>query len=428
MNLMLLKKYNMSNTKHYLIELRNATIMWITVACVLLGWLWFCYDLFSKLGKQLEEHNQKKIQTIDNIRSEGISSDQKLVDDGLDGLRLATIKKLVPGITTTIGVGTPEEQKNLETLRRITKKDTSEKDYIVWLKNSWDAQSKENLEKVQKDIAEIIPVFSGVSGVYGTENTKHITGKITLKSLIDFIQNDIAAEYHLWHAMGAIGIEWVRFDKDGSEIGAYDIPLRFDKVSNRDAIQLLEFLARTGGIKIQKMQNNQFSIDHTYPRTDSKLSKTDDEISTLKNPLIIVNNLSISPTGKDASLLIQESQEWNIALTLTFYIRWVSGDHLMRMDQSLAKNIGDVQPGALISQANKLLSMCQNKLNCSEENKIADIINILNSARDTYKNILSADKTSSPISRVKRRSDLMTTVASIQKKLSQIEETQKNTP
>ncbi|MEI6711831.1 MAG: hypothetical protein WCK88_06725 [bacterium] len=72
--------------------------------------------------------------------------------------------------------------------------------------------------------------------------------------------------------------------------------------------------------------------------------------------------------------------------------------------------------------------MCRKKMSCTEENKIADIISLLNSAHDTYKNILTADKASSPITRVKRRSDLMTTVSSIQNKLTQIEEFQKNNP
>jgi hypothetical protein len=271
-------------------------------------------------------------------------SDQKITETNVDDLRLTTITNIVPGIRLTIGIGTTEEQKNLETIKRITKKDSAEKDYTTWLKSSWDAQSKENLEKVQDDIAEIIPVFSGVSGIPGTENTKHITGKITLKSLIDFIQHDIAEEYHLGHAMGAIGIEGVRFNQDGSEIGAYDIPLKFDKVSNKDVINLLDFLSRTGGIKVQKMQNSQFSIQHTYPRIDKKLSQLEDTLSKLKNPLIIVNNLSISPIGNDVSVVTEEYQEWNISLTLTFYIRGVSEDHLMKMDQLLAKNIGDAQP------------------------------------------------------------------------------------
>jgi hypothetical protein len=87
------------------------------------------------------------------------------------------------------------------------------------------------------------------------------------------------------------------------------------------------------------MENNQFSIRHIYPRNDSKLSKTEDTLSQLKNPLILVNNLTISPSEKDIAFSIQEKQEWNISITLTFYIRGVSSDHLIRMDQSLDKNI-----------------------------------------------------------------------------------------
>jgi hypothetical protein len=123
----------MPNTKKYIVELRNACIAWAIVSCVLLVGLWFAFNFFAKLGLQLEEHNQKKIQTIDNIRTEGIVSDQKLSKEAIDGLRLTTIKSLVPSISGTLGVGTTEEQKNLATISRITQKDTSEKDYITWL-------------------------------------------------------------------------------------------------------------------------------------------------------------------------------------------------------------------------------------------------------------------------------------------------------
>jgi hypothetical protein len=64
---------------------------------------------------------------------------------------------------------------------------------------------------MQKDIAEIIPIFAGVSS---NKNTENISGKITLKKLIDFIQIDIAKKYHLGNAMGAIGINSVKFIKE----------------------------------------------------------------------------------------------------------------------------------------------------------------------------------------------------------------------
>lgn len=160
MNQKFLKKYNMPTNRKYIVELRNATILWVVIGCVLLSGLWFSLDFFSKLGQQLEEHNQKKIQTIDNIKMEGIISDKQLAEGMKDGLRLSTIKNLVPSITTTLGIGTTEEQKNLATLRKITQKDTSEKDYITWLQASWDESSKKNLDTLQEEIAEIIPIFS----------------------------------------------------------------------------------------------------------------------------------------------------------------------------------------------------------------------------------------------------------------------------
>jgi hypothetical protein len=100
----------------------------------------------------------------------------------------------------------------------------------------------------------------------------------------------------------------------------------------------------------------------------------------------------------------------------------------MKMNQSLDKSIWNTQNGELINRSITLLSTCKNKLSCSEENKISDLSNLFNAARDTYKSILAADKTGSPISRVKRRSDLMTTVAAMERKLSQLESIVNTTP
>jgi hypothetical protein len=87
------------------------------------------------------------------------------------------------------------------------------------------------------------------------------------------------------------------------------------------------------------MENNQFSIRHIYPRDESEISQREDSLSQLKNPLILINSIALSPSGKDTTLSIEESQQWNIALTLTFYIRGVSTDHVMKMNQSLDKSI-----------------------------------------------------------------------------------------
>ncbi|MFA6080168.1 MAG: hypothetical protein WC753_01670 [Candidatus Gracilibacteria bacterium] len=417
----------MKNNKSALVELRNNTIIWCIITIVLIVLLWFSYNFFTQLGNQLVVHNQKKVQTITNIVTEGIISDQVLSDASKDDMRWQTIQKLVPGIKTTIGViGTPDGIKNIATIKKITQKGDKTLEYKEWLKTSWDAQSKENLDQMQKDIAEIIPIFAGVSS---NKNTENISGKITLKKLIDFIQIDIAKKYHLGNAMGAIGINSVKFIKEGSDIGAYDIPLKFDNIDNKDVLQLLDFLSTTGGIKIQKKENGGFSITHTNPRELRRGEITGDtvsKISQLKNPLIIVQNIVINPSEKDVSLITETSQKWDINMTLTFYIRGASSDFILKMDQNLIQRLGEGNtPGTLLGKANQMLQMCQKNLNCSDENKIADLINLLSTAKNTYKGIRDADQNSSPIAMVTRRSDLMSTVTSLEKKLQQIESDQK---
>jgi hypothetical protein len=94
----------MKNNKSALVELRNNTIIWCIITIVLIVLLWFSYNFFTQLGNQLVVHNQKKVQTITNIVTEGIISDQVLSDASKDDMRWQTIQKLVPGIKTTIGV------------------------------------------------------------------------------------------------------------------------------------------------------------------------------------------------------------------------------------------------------------------------------------------------------------------------------------
>ena len=110
-------------------------------------------------------------------------------------------------------------------------------------------------------------------------------------------------------------------------------------------LNLLDFLGQTGGIKIQKMENNQFAIQHLNAQVDQQTLPTQDaSLSQLKNLLITIPSLSITPSEKDTLIATEEPQEWNIAITLTFYIRGVSGDHLMKMDLALGRDIGDKEP------------------------------------------------------------------------------------
>ncbi len=73
-------------------------------------------------------------------------------------------------------------------------------------------------------------------------STQDIAGKITLKSLNDYIQTNIVEKYGLANAFGQIGIDRVKFMEEAPEVGVYDIPLLFEKVPNENVLNLLQFL------------------------------------------------------------------------------------------------------------------------------------------------------------------------------------------
>lgn len=111
--------------------------------------------------------------------------------------------------------------------------------YIPWLEKSWSGDAESMLTKTQSDIAEVIPVFTGISEIASTQD---IAGKITLKSLNDYIQTNIVEKYGLANAFGQIGIDRVKFMEEDPEVGVYDIPLHFEKVPNENILNLLQFL------------------------------------------------------------------------------------------------------------------------------------------------------------------------------------------
>ncbi len=70
--------------------------------------------------------------------------------------------------------------------------------YIAWLEKSWTGEAQTELTQTQTDIAEIIPVFAGISEINSTES---IGGKITLKSLIEYVQTNIVDQFSLSNAL-----------------------------------------------------------------------------------------------------------------------------------------------------------------------------------------------------------------------------------
>ncbi len=207
--------------------------------------------------------------------------------------------------------------------------------YISWLEKSWTSEAESDLTKTQTDIAEIIPIFAGVAEL---ESTQNIIGKITLKTLNNYIQTNIVEKFGLVNAFGQIGIDQVKFSKEAPEIGLYDIPLKFERVPNENVINLLQFLNKTGGAKITETGKTVL-INHIAPLT----SKVDDGQSSLKNLLITVKEMKVSPTPiktenqetRSVNIVTQSRALWDIDITLQFYIRGVSSDYIAILDKSI---------------------------------------------------------------------------------------------
>jgi ethanolamine utilization microcompartment shell protein EutS len=196
--------------------------------------------------------------------------------------------KLVPTLQKLIGAGTPSSGKNILTMKTISQK-VGSGDYITWLEKSWTGEAQTELTQTQADIAEIIPVFAGISEINSTES---IGGKITLKSLIEYVQTNIVEQYGLSNVLGQIGINTVVFLVESGDIGIYEVPLEFEKVSNENIIHLLQFIGKTGGVKVTETGKN-ITIEHLLSRP---IKNTLQNESTLKNLLVTIKDMSITPT------------------------------------------------------------------------------------------------------------------------------------
>lgn len=210
-----------------IITLRNSSIVWISITTVALLSAWWIHGYFSDSGSKVLNNVGELNNTLQLIREEGVISTKnwsELSPEEKKNERWSTMTKLVPTLQKLIGVGTPAAGKNIVTMKTISQK-VGGGDYINWLEKSWTGEAQTELTQTQADIAEIIPVFAGISEVNSTES---IGGKITLKSLIEYVQSNIVDQYGLSNALGQIGINTVKFLSESGDIGVYEVPLQFE--------------------------------------------------------------------------------------------------------------------------------------------------------------------------------------------------------
>jgi len=114
-----------------------------------------------------------------------------------------------------------------------------------------------------------------------------------------------------------------------------------------------------------------------------------------------------------------KSDNWDVRMTLQFFIRGASRDHIAALDTNITTLLDkNGKSGSLIGRGNDLLKICNN---CPESTQIKDIITLLGNARIAYDSIILQEKNPknefSPIEILAHRTDLMTTVETLQKKL-----------
>lgn len=416
--MLLSKNWPMKNDNS-LTSLRSNALINIGILCVILLSNWWIYSVIADTWIQ-------KIKQIESLKIEHdlLINEWVITKKPWDTLtpeekkneRWQTQTKLVPSLQKMIWIGTPQASKNILKIKDMSQ--VTQTPYIQWLKASWTDESDATLTKTQEDIAEVIPLFARISEA---DSTEIISGKITLKTLIDYVQQNIVEKFALWNALGQIGISTVDFPENG-DIGIYEVPLRFEWVQNANIMELLKFTKSTGEVRIIDEDNN-ITLEH---KTHNPLKNTVAHSSKLGNLLITVKELIIIPTHKDPNNpeweITTKSSLWDVHITLLFYIRWASRDHIATLDRDITTLLSKTWwEESLVQLGNAALKRCNN---CPEAPYIKDILHLLGNADNAYKSIIAQEKNPksifTPIEILEHRTWLLLTLDSLEKKLKKI--------
>ncbi len=126
------------------------------------------------------------------------------------------------------------------------------------------------------------------------------------------------------------------------------------------------------------------------------IKTSDGTQSSLKNLLITVKDMNITPTRiegqeeKSINITTKSKSMWDVNITLQFYIRGVSRDHIAALDTTITSLLDKSGKGiSLMGKGNALLKACNG---CSEAPQIRDIINLLDKARAAYDSIIIEER------------------------------------
>lgn len=403
--------------------LRNKAVIWISIACVVCIGAWFFIRSLHTESTEIQTEIAKIQSENYNILYEWIQTDTiEDTADRQDNQRWITIMALVPEMWEIAGVWTPSAAENIKIIKQLTQKINPNLPYSQWLRQSWTEEDSSVLTKIQTGIAEIIPVFTG--NTFGIANDI-IGGRITMTTLVQYIQKYLVDAFLLGNVLWNIGIDGVTFEENAPEIGIYEVPLRFEAVSNKKVYNLLDFLNKTWWIDISKDEAGHITITNKFP-VDGVNSKQK-HLSSLTNLLIIPESIVIEPawdTWWDSSwwngpkvINLTIEQLWNVDMRVKFFIRWASSEHIAILDQKISQLLEIKSAPGLISQALKAKNECGSA--CPNKIALDDIVSLLQKTQTAYRSILAQEgaKEQSPLETVRSRMEILTLLKNLESKL-----------
>lgn len=290
-------------------------------------------------------------------------------DDDLDSMgamevrakKIQQLQKLFPEARSYVFSDDPADTKRLQdlTLTLVEKPKNVTTSYAKWLRESITPEMDEALQMSQKDFGEVLPVFVSVDP--DLEQTKEIVGKVDLENIVQLVEDDLFSSQGIENVQGAFGIRNVIFDEINPDLGYYDIAARVEEIPSARVMSFLEYIGTLGSIQVTQIPGDDLvGIKHlaSVPaRVDAKATYHSEGRSALSNPLVTVTSLVIEPAGDtlrntgapelDAYISLSPRsrfRNWNLIVTLRFYVRGASDDHIQVVESQIASVLNGTQP------------------------------------------------------------------------------------
>jgi len=225
----------------------------------------------------------------------------------------------------------------------IQKPKSEKKNYSDWLDSElWKkTQYEEEIQKNNAIIENIIPLFASQKiSDFRNDTDQPVTGLITLRSFIRFVETGLLGKYSL-QSYSPLGIGNIVFDdkeKNSDSIGSFVVNLDISW-QNSNIKALINTIQSSGKITINKEGKLESITDMT---------NTNRLYSTLSNLLITIDDIKFS------SDLSDDTKDNKGNITLRFYVRGIGKAELITINENL------------LSRYTTLVKILNDTLDCSK--------------------------------------------------------------